>query len=173
MHFIIFVALAGPNKQKGVDPDLNLPEHIEVYQRQALLTGAILSLSLAITQTINWPLFFRFVAIVAAAVMVLIVLNANSNANAQIIYVDDPNDERIKGTVPTIGVHLWLMGSTVVSILISLAIANWPWYYKVSNSRNHFLPLLANFRRRGFLFGPRQRLEASETLTNHTPNGDN
>lgn len=43
----------------------------------------------------------------------------------------------------------------------------------VRNSQCHFLFVFATFRAHGFRCKPRYCLEASETLTNHTPNGDN
>ncbi|KAI8952829.1 hypothetical protein F4801DRAFT_577088 [Xylaria longipes] len=46
-------------------------------------------------------------------------------------------------------------------------------FKRVSNSRNHFLLVLATFRAQAFLFGTRECLEDSETLLNHTRNGDN
>lgn len=41
------------------------------------------------------------------------------------------------------------------------------------DSGNHFLPVWVAFRARGFLFGLRRCLVASEILTNHVTNGTN
>ncbi|KAI1757331.1 hypothetical protein F4782DRAFT_548243 [Xylaria castorea] len=129
-HFVTFVSFAGPTKRKVVDPNLVQLGRREVYQKQALLIVSLLGLSLAITQTAEWPSLYRWVVVVTAAVVVIIMLDVTSRADAQTLYVDDPNDERLQPTRTLKREYLSLSGSIIVSILMTLMIGDWPWHQK-------------------------------------------
>ncbi|KAI0486142.1 hypothetical protein F4859DRAFT_357170 [Xylaria cf. heliscus] len=141
-HFAIYVAFAGPTPWENVE--VRNPDFREVYQRQALLIISLLGLSLAISQTENWSLLYRFVTIVAAAITVMAVLEFNSHSQAQIIYREHPEYDVTLGMPPTFGLYVWLVGTIAVPILLSSMIAHWAWYFK--------WPLLISLAFVAFLF---------------------